>query len=161
MFQRRQLLKALSEAGVEFVIVGGIAAIAHGAAHITEDIDICYLRSPENLTRLADALKPLNPQLRGAPPGLPFRLDAPTLRAGLNFTLATVFGDLDLLGEISGLGTYENVKAQSIEVTMDETPVSILNLDGLITSKHAAGRAKDLNVIPALKALRAMKTQSD
>src|SRR5438093_3412808 len=95
-----RLLTALCEADVAFVIVGGMAAVAQGSAYITVDLDICYKRTAGNLQRLSDALRVLNPQLRGAPAGLPFRLDPPTLKAGLNFTLTTDAGDLDLLGEV-------------------------------------------------------------
>jgi hypothetical protein len=74
------LLRALSEAQVEFILIGGVAAAAHGSPRATQDIDIVYARSRENLRRVAKALAPLSPSLRGAPPGLPFRLDVPTRR---------------------------------------------------------------------------------
>jgi hypothetical protein len=84
-----RLLAALVSGGVEFVVIGGMAATAHGSAHITVDLDIVYHRTSENIARLADALSPLQPYLRGAPPGLPFRFDADTINRGLNFTLVT------------------------------------------------------------------------
>ncbi len=96
-------LRALAEGGVRFIVVGGVAAAAHGAARATWDVDVVYERSPGNLERLALALAPLRPYLRGAPPGLPFRWGAETLARGLNFTLTTGGGDLDLLGEIAEL----------------------------------------------------------
>lgn len=105
----RAILETLLDANVAFVVVGGVALIARGAPRTTEDIDLCYARDELNLTRLATALAPLQPYLRGAPPGLPFNLDAATLKAGLNFTLMTTAGDVDLLGELSGLGGYEQV----------------------------------------------------
>ncbi|PYO55521.1 MAG: hypothetical protein DMD83_19215, partial [Candidatus Rokuibacteriota bacterium] len=74
----RGLLRALSDAGVECILVGGVAATAHGSSRLTLDLDLVYRRSPENIERLVAALAPLHPYLRGAPPGLPFRWDART-----------------------------------------------------------------------------------
>src|SRR6266550_2285247 len=90
-----RLLTVLIESNAAFVVVGGMAAVAQGSAYITADLDVCYQRTLENLQRLCDALRPLHPQLRGAPSGLPFVLDPPTLQAGLNFTLTTYAGDID------------------------------------------------------------------
>lgn len=92
----RKILEALASADVKFVVVGGVALVARGAPRTTEDLDICYERGDENLIRLASALAPIAPYLRDAPAGLPFFLDASTLKAGLNFTLTTTAGDLDL-----------------------------------------------------------------
>jgi hypothetical protein len=84
------LIRRLSTGGIEFIVVGGVAGAIHGAAHVTYDLDSVYRRTADNMSRLAAALAaPVHPYLRGAPPGLPFTLDAPTLGRGLNFTLAT------------------------------------------------------------------------
>jgi hypothetical protein len=83
------LIRRLSTGGIEFIVVGGVAGAIHGAAHVTYDIDSVYRRTADNMSRLAAALAPVDPYLRGAPPGLPFTLDAPTRGRGLNFTLAT------------------------------------------------------------------------
>ena len=111
-----RLLTALVEADVAFVIVGGMAAVAQGSAYITVDLDICYQRTVDNLKRLSNALGPLHPQLRGAPAGLPFVLDSATLKSGMNFTLITNAGDIDLIGEVSGLGLYVDVEKHSEEI---------------------------------------------
>jgi hypothetical protein len=108
------LLRALTAAEVRFIVVGGAAATAHGAARLTVDLDIVYERTRENLTRLVIALAELKPYLRGAPPGLPFRFDVETLRHGLNFTLTTAIGDIDLLGEITGGGGYDDLRPYTI-----------------------------------------------
>jgi hypothetical protein len=94
------LLERLAAAGVEFIVIGGVAAAVHGSALITYDLDIVYRRTPDNVDRLAAALDPLGPYLRGAPEGLPFRFDAATIARGLNFTLTTTLGAIDLLGEV-------------------------------------------------------------
>src|SRR5207302_5879427 len=96
------LLPLLVNNQVRIIVVGGGAAIAHGAARATYDVDVVYARDQENVRRLAAALQPHQPYLRGAPPGLPFRWDERTIQSGLNFTLTTDVGDLDLLGEVTG-----------------------------------------------------------
>jgi len=146
-------LRVLAGAGVEFIVVGGVAARAHGSARLTNDLDVLYRRTPENVARLAAALEPHTPYLRGAPPGLPFRLDPETIRRGLNFTLTSRFGDIDLLGEITGGGGYEAVAAHSTIVAAFGLEVRCLDLDLLIQVKRAAGRPKDLEGIAELEAL--------
>jgi predicted nucleotidyltransferase len=148
-----QLLRILHAAGVKFVLIGGLAAIAHGAETVTGDVDICYARDRDNLERLSQALAPFHPRLRGVPRDLPFRLDLPTLRTGLNFTLTTDLADLDLLGEVLGLGEYDAVSAASEELQLYGLPCSVISLEALIRAKRAAGRPKDLRALQELEAL--------
>lgn len=96
------LILVLTEGGVRFIVAGGFAATVHGSARLTQDLDVVYDRSSENLTKMTATIGSLNPTLRGAPADLPVRLDVPTLQAGLNFTLSTRLGALDLLGQIAG-----------------------------------------------------------
>jgi len=147
-------LRALADGRVRFVVVGGLAAAAHGAARVTYDVDVVYERTRENLARLASALAPLSPYLRGAPPGLPFRWDVAALERGLNFTLTTDGGDLDLLGEIVGGGRYEDLVPHSFETEMLGVTLLCLGLEKLIEVKRAAGRPKDLEAIAELEMLR-------
>ena len=147
------LITLLSAAGIEFIVVGGVAATIHGSAHITVDLDVLYRRSAENIQKLAEALGPIHPYLRGAPEGLPFRLDAATIERGLNFTLDTSLGDLDLLGEIAGGPTYELVLPETETTTLEGLSFRCVSLRRLIALKRAAGRPKDLNVIAELEAL--------
>ncbi|MFN2397629.1 MAG: hypothetical protein ABR543_03130 [Gemmatimonadaceae bacterium] len=149
-----RLLTALHDARVEFIIVGGVAARAHGSARVTQDIDVSYARSETNLERIVTALQPLDPYLRGAPPGLPFEWSVATLRAGLNFTLTTSVGDIDLLGEIAGVGTYEDLEHHTIAALIFGKETKVLDLPWLIRAKRAAGRPKDLEVIAELEALK-------
>jgi hypothetical protein len=154
------LLRCLREAGVDFMLVGGAAATVHGSARLTLDLDVVYARTPENLARLAAALAPHRPYLRGAPPGLPFQWDADTLEHGLNFTLTTTLGELDLLGEIVGGGGYEALLPESISVAVFGVDCLCIGLDALIRAKRAAGRPKDLEAIAELEALREEKRGS-
>jgi hypothetical protein len=147
-------LRVLAGAEVDFIVVGGVAARAHGSARLTNDLDVLYRRAPENLARVVAALAGHSPYLRGAPPGLPFQWDAETLRRGLNFTLTTAFGDLDLLGEITGGGAYEDLLPVSTPIEAFGVEVRCLNLEPLIHVKRAAGRPKDLEAIAELQALR-------
>lgn len=147
------LIRHLKAAGVDFVLVGGFAGTVLGSPRITIDLDISYSRSPDNLERLASALAPLSPYLRGAPPGLPFTLDVPTLARGLNFTLTTSLGDLDLLGEIAGGGTCEQLMPHTRRLRVAGTEIDVVTLPQLIRLKRAAGRPKDLEAIAELEAL--------
>ncbi len=152
-----KVLAVLEEGKIEFVVIGGVAMVAHGSAQATFDLDICYRRTGENLDRLCRVLEPYHPALRNAPRNLPFRFDPPTVKNGLNFTLTTDLGDLDLLGEVAGLGSYDDVVkfAQTGEVSGKQC--QILSLDGLLRSKRAAGRPRDLVVLPELEGLKELR----
>ncbi len=154
MIKLREALRLLANQEVDFVIAGGVAAGIHGSSAVTLDLDVCYSRDPENLRRLVTALAPTNPRLRGAPADLPFLWDEQTLRNGFHFTLTTDVGDLDLLGDLAGVGDFQHVKAAAAPKDLFGQRFAVLSLDALIASKRAAGRAKDLNVIPELEALR-------
>lgn len=148
------LLRTLSRAGVEFILVGGAAATVHGSVRLTLDVDVVYRRTHENIQRLVAALLPLQPYLRGAPPGLPFVWDEATVRQGLNFTLTTTMGALDLFGEIAGGGSYEALLPHSIVITVFGAECQCLTVEQLIHVKRAAGRPRDLEVIAELEAIR-------
>lgn len=155
------LTRQLTVAGVRFVLVGGFAGTVLGSPRTTVDLDIVYARDTDNLERLARALEPLSPYLRGAPPGLPFRLDVPTLARGLNFTLTTSIGALDLLGEVSGGGTYEGLIANSTSIRVFGMAIDVVTLPQLIHLKRAAGRPKDLEAIAELEILLDEQCGSD
>jgi len=151
------LLGALVDAEVLFIVVGGIAGILHGADRATYDLDVVYDRSPENLARLVRALAVFEPYLRGAPPGLPFRWDAATLASGLNFTLTTKAGAIDLLGEIPGGGDFAALRGHTIELDLFGRTIICISLERLIHVKRAAGRPKDLEAIAELEHIAARR----
>ena len=149
----KALIEHLAQAKVDFIIVGGVAAAAHGAVRTTLDLDIVYARTPANVQRLVDALSDVAPYPRGAPPGLPFRWDPRTISNGLNFTLRTQLGDLDLLGEITAGGGYDALLGHTIEVTLFGCRCRCIDLTELIRVKRAAGRPKDFEAIAELEKL--------
>lgn len=154
MTDLRGLLRVLVDRRVEFIIVGGVAATLHGSARSTQDLDVVYARTAENLRRLVAALRGHRPYLRGAPPGLPFSWNEAALRRGLNFTLETDLGDLDLLGEIAGGGGYDDLRPHSVEFEAFGLNLRCLDLDTLIRVKRAAGRPRDLEAIAELRVIR-------
>jgi hypothetical protein len=150
----RAILAALDEARIDFVVIGAVALVLHGSSRVTRDLDLCYSRDRANLERLAKALEPFGPTLRGAPDDLPFTLDAATLRAGLNFTLQTSAGDLDLLGEVTGIGDYRAVHRLSVIMPVYDRDVRVLSLDGLERAKRATGRLTDLADLAEIREIR-------
>lgn len=147
------LLSPLVGGSVDFIVIGGVAANLHGAARPTYDFDVVYSRDAANLVRLVSALEPLRPYFRGAPPGLPFRWDAETLAAGLNFTLTTHAGAIDILGEVTGGGRYEDLLPHTIEVEAFGLTFRCVSLPKLIALKRAAGRPRDFDAIAELEVL--------
>lgn len=148
-----RMIETLLAGGVEFILVGGVAGAAHGAARATFDLDVVYRRTPENISRLVQSLAPISPYLRGAPRGLPFHFDQATVQRGLNFTLDTDLGELDLLGEIAGGGKYEDLAPRAVQAQVFGFTCRCIDLPTLIATKRAAGRPKDLEAIAELEAI--------
>jgi len=152
-FEPGPILEILIRRGVQFVVIGGVAGNLHGSKTFTYDLDICYARTSDNFEPLAEALRELDVTLRGADPGLPFKIDARTLKAGLNFTFKTPLGDLDCLGEASGYG-YDVLAPNAHTADLGGIEVRVADLDDLIRMKRAAGRLKDLVEVENLSKLR-------
>lgn len=147
------LVQALADAGVEFILIGGWAAILNGSFRTTRELDICFERTPENHRLLFDALAPFHPRLRTLSMDVPFVWDAATLNSAAILRLATAAGPIDLLAEVSGLGSFDQVKASSKLVEAFGRRVLTLDLRGLIATKRAAGRPKDLQALSELESL--------
>lgn len=153
-FEPVPILRTLVAHDVRFVLIGGLAGHVHGSTSFTRDTDICYERTPENMERLAAALRELRVTLRGADAGLPFKIDALTIRNGLNFTFDTDYGWFDCLGEASGYA-YDVLVANAEPADVgDGVVVQVTSLDDLIRMKRAAGRHKDLVEVENLSKLR-------
>jgi len=144
-FQPSAMLETLTRHGVDFVLIGGMAGVARGSAYVTLDVDVAYDRDRANLECLVGALEELDATLRGAPPGLPFLLDARTIENGANFTFDTRFGPLDILSDPDGAPPYEQLReAAGSELLVEGVRIRVASLDHLIAMKEAAGRPKDL-----------------
>jgi predicted nucleotidyltransferase len=148
-----QIIPPLVRAKVDFILIGGMAAILHGSARVTFDVDLVYSRTPENIEHLAAALAPHAPYLRDAPPNLPFAWDAKTICSGLNFTLTTGVGDVDLFGELAGGETYRDLLPHSFDVDAFGVRFKCLDLPTLIRIKEAASRPKDREAVAELRVL--------
>jgi len=153
MAELAQGLKLFADFKVDCVVIGGIAGIASGSSQVTFDVDVCYSRDSDNLARLADALRSVNATLRGAPKDLPFLLDNETLHRGLNFTFDTDIGSIDILGEVQGVGRYQECLEGSNEFELFGIPCRVISLEKLIAAKRSAGRPKDLVALVELEAI--------
>jgi predicted nucleotidyltransferase len=153
-FELAALLRRLDEAGVDFVVVGGIAAIAHGSPRFTFDLDIVFATNEANLRRLSAALVGLNAKLHGVIDEVPFVPDARTLPQVRLLCLTTDEGRLDVMVEPDGSKGYEQLLAGSIEAVVEGTAVRVAGLEDLIAMKKAAGRPKDRLHLEELEAIR-------
>lgn len=147
-------LQTLDRHGVRFIVIGGYAAAIRGSPVITGDVDICYARDDENLERLAEALRDLGATLRGAPPDVPFQLDAKTLKRGDAFTFNTTAGPLDCVGTPAGTAGFEDLDAEATDEDLDGLTLRVSSIEDLMRMKRAAGRTKDLIALEWLGALR-------
>ncbi|HEX3174365.1 MAG TPA: hypothetical protein VHQ43_09135 [Solirubrobacterales bacterium] len=141
--QANPLLRSLAVHGVDFVVIGGLAGLAHGSAYPTYDLDIAYARDRANVSRLVSALEEIGVTLRGAPAELPFQLDARTIENGSNFTFDSPYGSFDILGEAAGIARYEELRTEAVVATIAEIEVRVASIDHLIAMKRAANRPKD------------------
>lgn len=153
------MLQGLTEARVAFVVVGGIAAAAHGSRRVTDDLDICYDASEANVTQLARLLAGWEAYPRGIERGLPFFMDTKQFRITPLMTLTAREGFIDVLDQVKGVGAFAKCRSRSIEIEAFDIRFRILDLDALIDAKRAAGRPKDIDQIPELEALRALSAE--
>jgi hypothetical protein len=151
------VVKLLAANQAQYVVVGGMAMKAHGSAYVTADIDLCYQLTAVNLAALATALAAIHACPRGGMPGLPFPCDTATLAAGEGFRLMTDYGDVDLVGEVPGVGGYEQVLAQSEERRLLGLAIRVLSLDALIAVKRATGRRHDQLHLLELEELKKLR----
>ena len=147
----------LVQAKVRFVVIGGVAATAHGSRRVTNDLDICYNPTPENRARLAARLAGWHAYPRGVEPGLPFVMDTVTLERSPILTLTTDEGDLDGLDEVKGVGPYRTVARASERVTVADVTFAVLQLPALIKAKRATRRPRDRDALVELEALMELR----
>lgn len=148
----KDIFRRLTDAGVEFVVVSGVSAVLQGVPFVTQDLDLCYRRTADNIKRLAAALAPLKPRPRGLPADVPTFFDERTIQMGCNFTLEVGDEHLDLLGEMSAIGGFDQIIGDVCEVEIGGVRLKVLSLAHLIATKEAANRPKDHAVLPTLRA---------
>lgn len=153
-FRPDRVIDLLGRHEIRYVLIGGLAAVTRGAPIVTRDFDLCYARDRPNLERLAAAMREVHAELRGADPGLPFRLDASTLAAGDTFTFTSDVGPIDILATPSGTAGYEDLARTAERLSLFGHEVLVAEIDDLIRMKRAAGRPKDLLALEELGALR-------
>jgi hypothetical protein len=155
MLAPNEILKRLLQNDVECVLVGGLAAIAYGVSTITQDVDICFSFHESNIQKLIISLEDISPRIRA---GGGFeslnQYDTARLSRLDHLYLRTDLGELDILGRITGIGEFKEVKSHSMEIELFGYPCHILDIDHLIQAKEALGRPKDLQVVLELKAIR-------
>jgi hypothetical protein len=151
------LLKRLSKNGVDYVIIGGFAGIAHGCGYVTQDIDICLDFNTDNLLRLQKALADLHPVHRMTPGRLKLELTGENCEQYKNLYLDTDTGQLDCIGFVEGIGNFQQAKSNSIVVEIEDLKLQVLNIDALIETKKAMNRQKDKQAIIQLEAIKKLK----
>jgi hypothetical protein len=152
-FRPTRLLRRLVDAGVDFVVIGGFAAIAHGSVAITRDLDICYSTDPENLEALGRGLVELGARLRGVAEGVPFTPDGATLKRTQILTLETAEGPLDILADPRGSPGFGTLRERALDVPVAGVVVRVASLEDLLAMKRASGRPKDLLAVEELEAI--------
>jgi predicted nucleotidyltransferase len=154
-----EILRRFTARGVDFVVIGGIAAVLHGSPSTTYDLDVCYATDPGNLAALAEVLSELDVHLRGIDDEVPFSPDGETLRRVELLTLATRFGELDLLSNPVGSPGYEMLRRRAERFDLGGFSVLVASIDDLIAMKIAAGRSKDLAAAEELEAIKDLRAR--
>ena len=147
-----ELLHRLIDSRVDFVIVGGVAAVLQGASILTIDLDLCIPFSPENLSRLLPLLVDMDARFRAHPDRPRLTNDVERFASFRLLLLETALGPVDILREITGIGDFDEVARASTEIDLGEFRCRVLGLEGLISTKRAVGRDKDLRVLAELEA---------
>ena len=153
MTQLNQLIQRLTDAEIEFVIVGGFAGMLHGSSLVTRDLDVCAVLSRETVARLRD----LKPTHRQTPQRLSF-LENPDPDVEVrNLYLGTALGPLDVLSSIMGVGDYARVREASVEVEIFGRRCRVISIEDLIRAKESLARPKDLLAAQELRAILEQK----
>jgi hypothetical protein len=154
--QADAIFACLEEHDVRYVLIGGLAAILHGAPQNTFDADICPARSDDNHDRLAAALREMGARIRTSDVegGLAFACDGAFLRSVEILNLVTAYGDLDISFVPSGTSGYEDLSQRAVTIAIKGHVVSLASIEDIIRSKEAANRPKDVAALPILRQLQ-------
>jgi hypothetical protein len=156
-YEPDKILEVLVDRGVDFVVIGGLAALAHGSPFPTRDVDITPDTHPANLARLSDALTDLGAMVRFDDEALPFSHDGESLAAAGVWNLRTDHGDLDISMVPNGTQGYADLVRDATRTAILEVVVPVASLADIIRSKQAANRPKDQRVLPALREILASR----
>ena len=154
-----QLLQRIADAGIDFVIVGGFAAVTHGSSYVTRDVDLCLVLSQENIERLRRALADLNPRHRMTPQRLSFLTYPPAGQPVQNLYLVTDAGVVDVLSSVLGVGDFARLRAKADMLAVEGRNYAVMALEDLIAAKEALGREKDLLTAKELRAIAAKRRE--
>ncbi len=161
-FRPEMILRQLVERGVAFVMIGGMAAVAHGGVLPTRDVDVTPEPSTENLDRLADALRDLDARVRDPdiPEGLPISCDATSLASAVFWNLTTRYGDLDISFTPAGTNGYASLIHEAEPIEFRGVDIRLASLATIVLSKATANRPKDQRALPVLRELLAAQTRA-
>jgi len=161
-FQPKKILGVLDRYGVRYILIGGLAAVLHGASHVTTDVDVVPEEGKENLQRLSAALRELGARIRvaGEPEGVPFDHSAESLSRVRVWNLRTDLGDLDITFEPSGTRGFDDLRRDTVTMRISGVDVAVASLADVIRSKEAAGRPRDRVMLPALRELLTRQRRS-
>jgi hypothetical protein len=148
------LITRLLDRQVPFVLIGGMAGVAHGSTLVTQDLDICIVANAASFLRIQAALEGFNPRVRSGAGWLPLNLSEDQASRLKNLNIMTDLGKLDCLGEVLGIGDYQSAFEQSIAIDFDGYPCRVLSIDALIRAKKAVGRPRDLMAVAELEAIQ-------
>ena len=153
--QPDELFACLDRHGVQYVLIGGLAAVLHGSPLPTLDVDICPSRTPDNLGKLAAALEEIDARIRtsDAPDGLRFPRDAVFLARVDLLNLVTRLGDVDLSFTPSGTTGFDDLSRHAVPMHIRDATIAVASLEDVIRSKEAANRPKDQRTLPMLRQL--------
>jgi len=155
------LLARLRDSGLDFVVIGGVCVVFHGAPLATFDLDICCPFGEENVRKIESALEDLHPYHRLTANKLPLELTRSAFGDLKNFDLQTDLGMLDCLSEVAGVGSFEAVFSRSVLANFSYGQFRFLDLEALIASKRAAGRERDLLALGSLLCIKERKDQRE
>ena len=151
-----RLLQRLANSGLEFVIIGGFAAVTHGSALMTRDLAVCVVLTDETVEKLRTTLADWHPKHRMTPENLSF-LDFPKQGPVQNLYLETDYGIVDVLSSVLGVGDFQRLKQTAEDFEIRGRNYSVISLEDLIAAKQAVGRERDLLAVKELKAIAAKR----
>lgn len=149
-----EIIRRFEKHKVKYVIIGGVAAALHGSSELTRDFDVCIKFDEENWKRILDALAGTLPHYVMSLDHRPLDKSAAQLAKFRNMYLSTEIGRIEFFGEVTPLGTYDEVQLRAVQMQLEQTLCATPSMDDLITVKEFVGRPKDRLIATELRAIR-------